>query len=661
VKHVILALCFAKAIAAANPIMPWFLNQVGSDTVRGQWVAICNSDPEHYDLHGDQITTSLSCCTLECSTGLVIDSAVLACGDSAHGTFRFNPVGDSVCFGDEWVTFPRLPAGPENAPAFPKNASITRWPWGELYGGSCWYVDSTPTPGEPGNDWSAISGSVVGLPPCWYRAFTAEASGPAAHCCGAASGTFYIGGLSPGKYWVTVDGVAYNRVGYHGAASESIEVGYAQTDSGVEIIMANWTGLSGLPAGDSGIGAKDGACLATLAGRVYALKGNRTCEFYCYDTSTNAWRALPPIPSTGRLGASKPVGRGATLCAALGRLYATKGSGTDEFWSFTPDTGQGVKSFWAQCADVPPGLNHPGAGASSTTVALGDTTWVYLLKGGGTNELCRCNPETDSWEMLAGPPLGSSGKPFRTGSAMASDGSSRLYVLKGESDELYVCNLLTGAWSSLPTLPLVGRGSHRHRAGSGAGLVYVPADPWLHPSAQLFALKGGRSLEFWHCLVDSPGWKQLDDVPKSQNRNVGPGGALTVCNGTLYALKGSRTLDFYSHTPDPSSIPPEQSVARPSTQGIDKPVNAQFAVFPSVFSRSVSIRYVLPPDRRLRIEAFDAAGRLVESVFDGRVQTPGCVTWRPRTLGEGIYFLRINGQTAKLIRLDERSSLTRVR
>ena len=648
-RNGILALSLVAAVAAANPIVPVFLNEVGSDSVRGQWAEIVNTDPAFYDLHGCRITTSLSCCTLECRMGLVVDSAVLARGDSVHGTFRFNQSGDSICFGGEWVTFPSLPAGPNSAPAFPSNASISHWPWGLMYFGECWYVDSTPTPGLYNDDWSAISGTVVGLPPAMYTPFIVRASGPAACCVGFTSGTFCIGGLSPGRYRVTVEGLAYNGVTYHGALSESVEVGYAQTRPGIEVIMDNWTERPGLPPGDSGAGAKDGACLAALNDRVYALKGGRTCEFHCYDTTTCTWSALAPIPLTGRLGTSRPVGRGATLCAALGRVYATKGSGTDEFWAFTPDTGQGI---WTQCADVPTGLNHPGAGASSATVHLGAGTWVYLLKGAGTNELCRYSTETDSWVTLSGPPLKEHGRPFRVGSGIASGGSYSLYALKGGSDEFYVCDLLTGAWSSRPTLPLKGRGNHRHRAGNGAGLVCIPSNsssPW---AAQLYALKGGKSLEFWHTPVDSPEWKQLDDVPRKQGRKVGAGGALTVCNGTLYALKGSRTLEFYSHTPDGSYGRSEMRTPNASTEGIERSVTSQFTVSPSLFSRSVTVRYSVPADRHLRIDAFDAAGRLVEPVFEGAVQAPGSVTWQPRALGKGIYFLRINGQVAKVIRVD---------
>jgi len=90
-----------------------------------------------------------------------------------------------------------------------------------------------------------------------------------------------------------------------------------------------------------------------------------------------------------------------------------------------------------------------------------------------------------------------------------------------------------------------------------------------------------------------------------------------------------------------------------------------FSVSPSLFSKSVTIRFSPAScgnsqftihnsqfPSRLRIDAFDAAGRLFEPVFNGAVKASGCVIWQPKTLGKGIYFLRINGQTAKLIRVD---------
>ena len=293
-------------------------------------------------------------------------------------------------------------------------------------------------------------------------------------------------------------------------------------------------------------------------------------------------------------------------------------------------------------------------------MALGTTTWVYLLKGAGTNELCRYNTETDSWELRTGPPLKEHGRPFRAGSGLTSDGSSHLYALKGGSDESFVCDLLTSVWSGLPTLTLKGRGNHRRLAGSGAGLVYVPADTWSHPLAQLFALKGGKSLEFWHCLVDSPGWKQLDDIPRKQNRKVGAGGALTVCNGTLYALKGSRTLEFYSHTPDPTLPgPSELNAASPSTEGIDRPVKAQLtlSVSPNPASASPNslVSYSLPEPGRVRLTLHDITGRVVAVLADGRIAA-GRHSVRINSAGlrSGVYLVRLatraGARTAKFVK-----------
>jgi hypothetical protein len=651
-RNGILALSLAAAIAAANPVPPKFLTEVGWDSTRGQWVEIRN-DWGGGNLCGWQISTGQSSLVLDCTLRLweylVVDSALLARDDSAHGTFRFNPAGDMVHLNGlnhEYVSFPRLPAGPATAPAFPFGSSISCWGAGSS---CCWYVDSSPTPGQGNDDYGVISGSLVGVPRELYSHFSVTASGPSARVAGEVDyqwGTFYLGGLSPGRYRVTAS--AWNSGDtWVGAAADSIELGYAETRSGVQVYVS-WPQCASMPLGNKGKQAKDGACLASLGSSIYALKGNRTCEFYRYDMRIDGWRDLASIPAVGRLGQNKPVSKGATLCAMQGKLYATKGCGTAEFWEFTPDTGQGA---WVQRADVPPGTKRLGAGASSTALVFVDTAWVYLLRGAGTSDFYRYNPQTDSWQQQTGPPLTPSSKAFGAGSAMTSDASHTLYVLKGRTNEFYNYDLLTKAWSSVPGLPLVGSSRHKHKAGNGAGLAYIAADT-THPTAYVYALKGGNSLESWRHAVGQPSWTQMEDLPLGHHKRVGAGGAITASERMLYALKGSKTLEFYTHPPDPVSGPPELRTANPSTEGIERSVTSQFTVSPSLLSRSVTISYALPRDRHLRIDAFDAAGRLVEPIFKGAVQAPGSITWQPRTLRKGIYFLRVNDQVAKLIRVD---------
>jgi hypothetical protein len=80
----------------------------------------------------------------------------------------------------------------------------------------------------------------------------------------------------------------------------------------------------------------DGGCAAWLDSSVYALKGNFTTEFWRYSVAANAWNeaeTMPPIGSTGKV---KRVCDGADIVAIDGRLYALKGNSTNEFWCYDP-------------------------------------------------------------------------------------------------------------------------------------------------------------------------------------------------------------------------------------------------------------------------------------------------------------------------------------
>jgi hypothetical protein len=78
--------------------------------------------------------------------------------------------------------------------------------------------------------------------------------------------------------------------------------------------------------------AKDGAGIAWLPGRVYALKGGNTYEFFSYRTDSGIWRVEPDIPTGG----GKRVKGGGALAACAGRIYAFKGNNTREFYLFNP-------------------------------------------------------------------------------------------------------------------------------------------------------------------------------------------------------------------------------------------------------------------------------------------------------------------------------------
>ncbi|MEO0080471.1 MAG: T9SS type A sorting domain-containing protein, partial [candidate division WOR-3 bacterium] len=81
--------------------------------------------------------------------------------------------------------------------------------------------------------------------------------------------------------------------------------------------------------------SKDGSSGAWNEGFIYALKGGNTCEFYKYDVAGDSWTELDTMPSVGSTGKKKRVKAGGDLVAAgPGLFYALKGNKTREFWYY---------------------------------------------------------------------------------------------------------------------------------------------------------------------------------------------------------------------------------------------------------------------------------------------------------------------------------------
>ena len=98
-------------------------------------------------------------------------------------------------------------------------------------------------------------------------------------------------------------------------------------------------GLAAMPVpGSAGAKkSKDGGCGAFLRGNIYALKGGNTREFWKYSVAGNNWSEVETMPS-GLSG--KKVKGGADVAAVETQsvLYALKGNKTLEFYRYTPAT-----------------------------------------------------------------------------------------------------------------------------------------------------------------------------------------------------------------------------------------------------------------------------------------------------------------------------------
>ena len=106
--------------------------------------------------------------------------------------------------------------------------------------------------------------------------------------------------------------------------------------------------------------SKDGGAGAWSGGALYALKGGNTCQFYCFVPATGLWTELDTIASRGSTGKKKLAKAGASLAAVgAGGIFALKGNKTSEFWQYVMPTGAQAQAQ-AQA--------RSGAQASSSTI-----------------------------------------------------------------------------------------------------------------------------------------------------------------------------------------------------------------------------------------------------------------------------------------------------
>ncbi len=79
--------------------------------------------------------------------------------------------------------------------------------------------------------------------------------------------------------------------------------------------------------------------------------------------------------------------------------------------------------------------------------------------------------------------------------------------------------------------------------------------------------------------------------------------------------------------------------------------HARFKLNSRIFTKQLAYAYELGPNERITVHAFDISGRQVASVLEKTGAATGTGTWQPEHLAGGIYFLKINDRTEKVIYL----------
>ena len=403
-----------------------------------------------------------------------------------------------------------------------------------------------------------------------------------------------------------------------------------------------WVEVRSIPATPSGKPVRDGAWFAyhDASGFIYAGKGNKTGDFFSYSPGTDNWTQLHDIP----YGIEGRLPRKGACGAADGSryVYMAKGNNTLGFWRYDV-----AGDSWSQLAGVPAGSNKVKAGGSAVYVQAGGTGYVYLLKGSHA-DFCRYNTLTNAWEDLLPAPAGAMPK-WDKGSCLVYDGDHTIYAHKGKYNELWAYDLLTQAWgtSALKGMPFVGRTGRNKKSKDGGSGAWV--------GGSIYALKGGNTSEFWRYDATANTWTEFDSLPpmgsSGKVRKVRAGGSMVGVDGTLFALKGNKTNELWRYGLAFASAP------QPSREGVMAERVAigewRLAVSPNPLTGGfATVRYSLPKAGLATLNVSDVAGRtvLTQTMAAGRT---GTASLDLRKLSAGVYLVKVTTEgfstTRKLV------------
>jgi len=150
-----------------------------------------------------------------------------------------------------------------------------------------------------------------------------------------------------------------------------------------DIAGNSWEIMANAPLGTSGKAFRNGSALTGDGQYVlYALKGSYN-EFFAYSLTNRTWVSKAPLPFIGVGGKKKKVKDGAAIGYHNGRVYALKGGNTNEFWAWQADSDR-----WRQLPDIPFGSGKKVKGGGSMTYSAALRAF-FALKGNGTLEFYR--------------------------------------------------------------------------------------------------------------------------------------------------------------------------------------------------------------------------------------------------------------------------------
>lgn len=399
----------------------------------------------------------------------------------------------------------------------------------------------------------------------------------------------------------------------------------------LESYIPGWSQNIDVPSAPSGKTVYWGGSLTTDGIFIYTLKGNKTTDFYRYNTWSCVWEILTSIP----LGTeNKAVAAGGALAYLNGRVYAFKGNITKVFYCYDI-----ASNAWSKLANIP-GAAELDDGSALVAVE----NEIYAIKG-RTKQFYVYNPTDNTWMPKADLPSN-----VNSGGALTYDGTT-IYALRGDrATNFYSYDITSDIWVSKTNVPL---GPENKPVADGGALAYL--------NIFIYAFKGGKTQFFYRYDIANDSWVALETIPQgAEMKDVYSGGALVAVRGRIYALKGNHSLAFWKYTPSPEYQFLAQEEMADNVQSYSITPIIRMVKVPTPTTKAIFIHYSTNVSEPLRISLYDVMGRRVRTIYDSYSENlkPGAYTYKcnENELSVGIYLLKLetgNYQTVRKVVLQK--------
>lgn len=414
-----------------------------------------------------------------------------------------------------------------------------------------------------------------------------------------------------------------------------------------------WSTMEPIPTGTSVKNPKQGSCMTGIksTGKVYFLKASKTPEFFAFtpptDSGAGNWLEAEPMPLGVAPDDGRNPSRGAAMTAYDSLIFILRGNKTPGFWEYNTINDS---DRWYKMANIPTGTRNPKYSSGLVAVTIGDTDYLFAMKGSNTAEFYLYNIFSNSWSSVVSPPTGVSQRiGYKKGSCLCYDGNQYVYVLKGKYGDFFRYNLANNSWEELerydPSVYLNREGKKRIPQ-YGASLVYY--------NDNIYMLKSGNTNEVWEFNVADDGWSQMDpgwDIPVGGGRRVKDGGTMIVLDNVFYVAKGCNTPEFYRLSP--ANLKTRKS-SKPAADGIMSEncviTDSKLTVYPNPAINTLKLSYNRQTTGLFSIKLYNINGELVKSYTNLTTSRDGTIMINVKTLTSGVYILRFNTKDRTLNR-----------